>query len=164
VKKRTYLLGVVLIGVLLLAFSLAYAQTPGTGPGMGRMEKAEELKLTDDQKEGVQEIHYNFNKNAIGLKAELKTSRLELRHLLMQDDPDQQQISKLVDRIADAQKKLLKNQVDKKLALKEILTPEQFEKFMMMRGKRMKGDMQRGRGLRHSGRHQLCPRGEGPGF
>lgn len=163
-KKRTYLLGVVLMGFLVLAFSLAYAQTPGAGSGMGRMEKAEELKLTDDQKEGVQEIQYNFNKNAIGLRAELKTSRLELRHLLMQDDPSQKEISKLVDMIADAQKKLLKNQVDKKLALKEILTPEQFEKFMMMRGKRMKGDMQRGRGLRHSGQHEFCPRGDSPGF
>jgi Spy/CpxP family protein refolding chaperone len=164
VKKRTYLLGVVLMGVLVLAFSLAYAQTPSTGPGMGRMEKAEELKLTDDQKEGVKEIQYNFNKNAIGLRAELKTSRLELRHLLMQDNPSKNEISKLVDRIADAQKKLLKNQVDKKLALKEILTPEQFEKFMMKRGERMKGRMQREKGPRQHGRHEFCPRGDGPGF
>jgi Spy/CpxP family protein refolding chaperone len=162
VKKRTYLLVVVLMGVLVLAFSLAYAQAPG--PGRGRMEKAEELKLTDDQKEGVKEIQYNFKKNAIGLRAELKTSRLELRHLLMQDNPNQKEISKLVDMIADAQKKLLKNQVDKKLALKEILTPEQFEKFMMMRGERMKGRMQREKGPRHRGQHEFCPRGDRPGF
>jgi Spy/CpxP family protein refolding chaperone len=115
VKKTTYLLAIAAIGTLVLAFSLAYAQPPGRGP----MKGAEELNLTDDQMENIREIRYNFQKTEIGLRADLKTSRLELRHLMMQKQPDRKEVSKLVDRIADTQKQLLKNNVDRKLSMKE---------------------------------------------
>jgi Spy/CpxP family protein refolding chaperone len=125
---------------------------------------AEEMGLTDEQSENLREIQYNFRKAQIGLRAELRTSRLELRHLMMEEKPNQGEINKVVDRIADTQKRLLKQKVDRKLAMKEILTPEQFKKFMKMKGEHGKKRMGKERDFR---RHR--PRGfgshrEGPGW
>lgn len=159
-KKRTYLLAIAAIGILVLAFSLAYAQPPGRGP----MKAAEGLNLTADQIESIKEIRYNFEKTEIGLRADLKTSRLELRHLMMQKQLDRKEIAKLVDRIADTQKQLLKNNVDRNLSMKEVLTEEQFENFMKMRGGRGKRMMEKGRGERQHHSRRFCPYGEGPGF
>ena len=159
-RRKFLVLTVVVLGILVLVFSLAYAEHPRRDRG----EKAEELGLTDEQMEDMREIRYNFEKTQIGLRAELKTSRLELRHLMMQEKPSQGEISKLVDRIADTQKRLLKQRVDKKLQMKEILTPEQFKKFMMMRGeygKRRMGDRRDDRPHHPRG---LRSHGEGRGF
>jgi Spy/CpxP family protein refolding chaperone len=159
-KKRTYLLAIAGIGILVLAFSLAYAQPPDRGP----MKAAEGLNLTADQIESIKEIRYNFEKTEIGLRADLKTSRLELRHLMMQKQPDRKEIAKLVDRIADTQKQLLKNNVDRKLSMKEVLTQEQFDNFMKMRGERGKRMMKKARGERQHHSRRFCPHGEGRGF
>jgi Spy/CpxP family protein refolding chaperone len=160
VKKTTCLLAIAAIAALALAFSLAYAQPPGRGS----MKAAEELNLTDDQMENIREIRYNFEKTEIGLRADLKTSRLELRHLLMQNQPDRKEVSKLVDRIADTQKQLLRNNVDRKLSMKEVLTQEQFEKFMKMKGRREKRIMEKGRGERQHRSGGFRPHEKGPGF
>ena len=159
-RRKFLVLTVVVLGVLVLVFSFAYAEHPRRDRG----EKADELGLTDEQMEDMREIRYNFEKTQIGLRAELKTSRLELRHLMMKENPNQGEIGKLVDKIADSQKKLLKQRVDKKLAMKEILTAEQFKKFMMMRGeygKRRMGDRRDDRPHHPRG---LRSHGEGRGF
>lgn len=159
-RRKFLVLTVVVLGVLVLVFSFAYAEHPRRDRG----EKADELGLTDEQMEDMREIRYNFEKTQIGLRAELKTSRLELRHLMMDEQPNQGEINKLVDKIADSQKKLLKQRVDKKLAMKEILTPEQFKKFIKMRGEHRKMRMGDRRGDRPHRRQGFGPRGEGPGF
>jgi Spy/CpxP family protein refolding chaperone len=159
-RRKSFLSALVILGVLVLVFSLAYAEHPRRDRG----EKADELGLTDEQMESMREVRYNFQKAQIGLRAELKTSRLELRHLMMEEKPSQGEISKLVDRIADTQKRLLKQRVDKKLAMKEILTPEQFKKFIKMRGEHRKRKMGEGRDSRPHRSHGFRPHGEGPGF
>jgi Spy/CpxP family protein refolding chaperone len=161
-RRKSLLLAGAVFGILVLVFSLAYAEHPRRDRG----EKAEELGLTDEQMEDMREVRYNFEKAQIGLRAELKTARLELRHLMMEENPNQSQISGLVDKIADTQKELLKQRVDKKLAMKDILTAEQFKKFMKMRGENRKRRM--GMGDRRDDRpHRprgLRSHGEGPGF
>ncbi|KPL01277.1 MAG: hypothetical protein AMJ91_00520 [candidate division Zixibacteria bacterium SM23_73_3] len=159
-KKRVLLLVVTMVGVLVLVSSSVYAQPPC--PSL--MDMADELGLTDGQVENIREIQYNFKKTEIGLRAELKTSRLELRHLMMKENPSQKEIGRLVDRIAEAQKKVLKQNVDRKLALKEILTPEQFEKFIQMKRERGKGKMGRGPKFPPHRQAEFPPHGDGPGF
>jgi Spy/CpxP family protein refolding chaperone len=161
-RRKSLLLAGAVFGILVLVFSLAYAEHPGRDRG----EMADELGLTDEQMESMKDIRYNFRKAQIGLRAELKTARLELRHLMMEENPNQGQISKLVDKIADTQKELLKQRVDRKLAMKEILTAEQLKKFMRMRGEHRKGRMGMG-DRRDDRRHRprgLRSQGEGPGF
>lgn len=161
-RRKSLLLAGAVFGILVLVFSLAYAERPGRDRG----EMVDELGLTEEQMDSMRDVRYNFRKAQIGLRAELKTSRLELRHLMMEEKPNQGQIGKLVDQIADTQKELLKQRIDKKLAMKEILTAEQLKKFMKTRGKHRKGRM--GMGDRRDDRPHR-PRGhrsqgEGPGF
>ncbi|MGB8657357.1 MAG: periplasmic heavy metal sensor [Candidatus Zixiibacteriota bacterium] len=150
-KKKTLLLAAALVGVLILLFSLAYAHAPRSRLS----ERIEKLGLSDKQISDMKEIQYNFRKTQIGLVADLKTSRLELRHLMMQEKPDQSQITKTIDGIAEAQKSLLKNNVDTKLAMKAVLTPEQFKKFMQRRAEWTEEKMEQGR--RHFGHRSVRP-------
>jgi Spy/CpxP family protein refolding chaperone len=160
VKRRHLVVLGGLIGVLLL-FSVV-----NSAPPRGHMgDRAEELSLTDQQMKDLRELQYNFRKTGIGLKADLKEARLELRHQMMQDSPDKKEIARLVDQVAKAHKSVLKHEVDRKLATKEILTPEQYEKFMQRRGEGRRGERMGERGKsRQSHRGRLCPHGDGPGF
>jgi Spy/CpxP family protein refolding chaperone len=145
-KKKLILIVTIAIALVLL-FVLAYAQAPR----QQQMKTMDKLNLTDEQINSFRDIQYNFQKTVIGLRADMQSSRLELRHLMMQDKPDQNAIANLVDKIGETQKKLLKQQVDRKLAMKAILTPDQLKKFMQMRGDRMEGRMGEGRGERMKG-------------
>lgn len=141
--KKNLIIVLAILGALVLFFSIVYAQAPQhQGKKMQGMKMAEGLNLTDDQINSMKDIQYNFQKAIIGLRADLKTSRLELRHQMTQDKPDQQQISMLVDKIGETQKQLLKQEIDRKLAVKAILTPEQLKKFLQMREGRMDDRME----------------------
>ena len=139
-KMKSLLLVIALLGAVVLLFSVAYAQAPRHRLG----DMADELGLTDEQMENIKDAQYDFRKAEIGLLADLKISRLELRRLMMQEKPDQKQITQLVDKIADNQKELLKNNIDRKLAMKEILTKEQFKKLTRMKAERRKEKMEKG--------------------
>ena len=173
--KRKLIVIAAIATALVLLFALAYAQTPG----QQRMKVTDKLNLTDEQINSLKDIQYNFQKAVIGLRADLQSSRLELRHLMMQENANQKEIANLVDKIGETQKKLLKQRVDRNLAMKSILTPEQFQKFMQMRGDRMEGGMMGGgRGERMKGmsgrgqnfhknrsmRSGFCPFGNGSGI
>jgi Spy/CpxP family protein refolding chaperone len=171
---KKLILIVTIASTLVLLFTLAYAQAPR----QQRMKTMDKLDLTDEQSNSLKDIQYNFQKTVIGLRADMQSSRLELRHLMMQDKPDQKAIVNLVDKIGETQKKLLKQQIDRKLAMKAILTPDQFKKFMQMRGDRMEGRMEGGRGEQMKGRMEkgqnfhknrsmrsgACPFGNGSGI
>jgi Spy/CpxP family protein refolding chaperone len=159
-KKRNLLLLAGLIGALVLLFSLAYAQTPDRP----MKEKKDAWELTDDQIEKMKEIQYNFTKTGIGLKADLKEARLELRHQMAQENADKKEIAKLVDKVAEAEKMVLKHEVDRKLAVKEILTPEQFQKFLQKRGGMGRGKMRGDGECRMHDRRGLGQHGDGYRF
>lgn len=151
--RKNLIIVLAILGALVLFFSIVYAKAPQhQGMKMQGMKMAEGLNLTDEQINNIKDIRYNFQKAVIGLRADLQTSRLELRHQMMQDKPDQQQISLLVDKIGETQKQLLKQEIDRKLAVKAILTPEQLKKFLQMREGRMDGRMEGRMGGRKEGR------------
>lgn len=159
-RKRNPILLAAAVVAALLVFSLVYAERPGRRSG----EMGDELGLTDQQIKEMREIQYNFRKTSIGLRADLKEARLELRHQMMQESTDEKEIARLVDQVAEAQKRVLKNEVERKLAMKEVLTPEQFEKFIQMRGKFKRERMGKGRDSRRGHLRGSRPHGKGFGF
>ena len=161
-KNKSILSTAGILGILVLIFAVSYAQPPRPRL-MGITEK---LDLTDEQIDNIRDIQYNFRKVEIGLRADLKTSRLELRHLMLQEKSNQKEIDNLVDKIGETQKNLLNNTIKRKLAMKEVLTPEQFEKFIQMKAERREGRMERGpkRPRHHPRQPEFYPRHEGPGF
>jgi Spy/CpxP family protein refolding chaperone len=159
-RKRNPILLAAAVVAALLVFSVVYAERPGPQSG----EMGDELSLTDQQVKEMREIQYNFRKTSIGLRADLKEARLELRHQMMQESTDEKEIAKLVDQVAEAQKRVLKNEVERKLAMKEVLTPEQFEKFMQMRREFRRERMGTGRESRRGHLRGFRPHGKGFGF
>jgi Spy/CpxP family protein refolding chaperone len=152
-----------------LVSSLVYADTSDR-PFRGMRDK---LDLTDAQVKQMQEIRYDFAKTGIGLRADLKETRLALQHELAQPNVDKKEIDKLVDQVAQAQKMLLKHRIDRRLAMKDVLTPEQQEKLQQMHGGMMMGErmgrrmgkkMGEGRGCRQHRPEGFGPRGKGPGI
>jgi Spy/CpxP family protein refolding chaperone len=172
-RTRNLILLAASIAALVLVFSLVYADTPER-PFKGMRD---DLGLTDAQVKQMQEIQYDFAKTGIGLRADMKEARLALQHELTQPNVDQKEVDKLVDQVAQAQKMLLKHRIDRRLAMKNVLTPEQWDKFQQMRGGMMMGErmgertghrmgkkMGEGRGCWQRGAKGFGPHGDGPGI
>jgi Spy/CpxP family protein refolding chaperone len=169
IRTRNLILPAALVLALVLVFSLVYADTSDR-PLRGMRDK---LDLTDAQVKQMQEIRYDFAKTGIGLRADLTEARLALQHELAQPNVDKKEIDKLVDQVAQAQKMLLKHRIDRRLAMRDVLTPEQQEKLQQMHGGMMMGErmgrrvgkkMGEGRGCRQHRPEGFGPRGEGPGI
>jgi Spy/CpxP family protein refolding chaperone len=159
-KKKGLILLVSMLAAGLLLFSLVYADSPDRP----RKGLSDDLELTEAQMKEMREIEYDFTKTGIGLRADLREVRLELQHQLAQQNVDKKEIEKLVDRVAQAHKLVLKHQIDRKLAIKAVLTPEQFEKFLQRRGGKAMERMGRGGKFRRHESSGLGRRGDGPGI
>lgn len=98
---------------------------------------SEKLNLAPEQEKEIRDLQLNFEKEKIRLKADLKIVRLELKDLLIEDRPVKREVYRKIEQMGDLRVKLQKNRVDKRLAIKEILTPEQFEKLQTLKHKRL---------------------------
>lgn len=161
------LIGVpVLIGLV----SPAIAQPGGSRRGGGmrggghhgftfwRVEKiVEKLAITPDQIRQLEDIEYKFQMESIDLEARRNKARLEMDHLLSQDTYSDRKITGLVDEIAAGSSEKIKLGLNKQIAIRGILTPEQWSQLeqrresrsrkMRMTGKRRGGE---GRGMGRS--------------
>jgi periplasmic protein CpxP/Spy len=111
------------------------------------------LNLTDDQAAKLRQIVVNTQKSAIKSRADIAVAGIDLRELLLQDNPDRDAVMKQVDTISGLGTDLAKEYVDAVLQAKTILTPEQQKKIRtfiemrrMMRGGGEGGMMGRGMG------------------
>ena len=126
-----------ILPLLLLSLSLpTFAQRgPGSdGSGMGKANKFQELELTSEQEDQMQNLRYDFEKLKIGLEANLKTEQLELKKLKQADDPSKKKIHAQIEKVGKERIALEKARADHHLEIRKILTDEQFKIFK----KRMK--------------------------
>jgi len=146
--KKLYWL---LLGVPLLVGVASYsiAQPGGGQRGGGKMgggrqgftfwkvEKiVEKLAITPDQVQQLDDIEYKFQMDGIDPEARLKKSRLEFDHLLSQDTYSEQDIGRLVDEITAGSSERIKLGLNKQIAIRKVLTLEQWSQLKQMRGKR----------------------------
>jgi len=142
--KKLYwcLLGVpILIGVA--SYSIAQ---PGGGRMRGggqhgftfwKVEKiVEKLAITPEQIQQLDDIDYNFQMDGINPDARLKKARLELDYLLSQDTYSDQKITDLVDEIAAGSSEKIKLGLNRQIAIRKIITPEQWDQLQQMKEKR----------------------------
>lgn len=125
------------------------------GGGMGRLVR--ELNLTDAQKTKLRQMRFDRQKAAIQNRATLQTRQLELRQLMSGDKPDKAAIDRKIDEIGQARTAQMKARLDTRLAIRDLLTPEQQKKLRQLRE-------QRGRGPAEAGAPPApgTPRGPGP--
>lgn len=129
VKRVLLLLGLILI----LPGSLTFTQgmpEPDVDIPPGVVEK---LGLSKEQKQRLEKLQMEMEKENIKVQAELRIKRLELKSLLDEENPNRKEIDKKVQEIGGLHTQLLKNKVYSILELKKVLTPEQEEKLKTMR-------------------------------
>jgi protein CpxP len=136
---------------------------PGAGPGgrgqrMGRM--TQELGLSDAQVARLRDIREAHQRTAIRRRADAEVARLDLRTLMQASTVDRKALDAKVKELSDLEAAGLRDRVDTMLEMREVLTPEQREKWQSLRGEWM-GDGWQGRGG-HRGRQGFGP-GRGPG-
>ena len=145
-----------LIRVALAATVLAAGMAVlALGPMGGRMAK--ELGLTGEQTQKLQELRYQHQKEAVGIRSQLQVKMLDLRHEMEKGSPDPAALDRMVDEAAALKASLQKARIHDLLEAKKILTPEQWQKAR----ERFVERMGRGEGLRKGGRGH---RGGGPGL
>jgi Spy/CpxP family protein refolding chaperone len=91
------------------------------------------LGLTDEQATRLRQIMVETEKTTIKTKADLAVRRIELRELLMADNPDQTAVIKKVQEVSALTGQLMQQHAQALLSAKTILTPEQRKKLREFR-------------------------------
>jgi Spy/CpxP family protein refolding chaperone len=134
--RRTILFSLLIFGLVVVFVLPALAQPP-KAKVTKRMIVKKGLDLSEKQIEKIRDINLDTQKEAIRLRADLKISKLEMHRMMQESSVPKGEIFKKVDEISTIQNKLEKNQIEKQLALREVLTPEQFKKFQQLQKERL---------------------------
>lgn len=127
----------------------------GEGRGFGRGARmAEKLGLDDAQKKKVEAIFEDRRDDAQSFHEQIKAKRDQVKQLWLAKTPNRQAIIAAEAEVAALHGQLAAERVDTIFAVKAVLTPEQFTKFIELEGKH-------GKGFR--GKHGKHGRGDGQG-
>jgi Spy/CpxP family protein refolding chaperone len=92
-----------------------------------------ELGLTDDQTKRLRELRLQAQKSAIRSRADLETKQLELQELLNAQTPDRAAIDRTIREIGEQHATQMKADIDMRLGLQSVLTPDQRKKMNDLR-------------------------------
>jgi Spy/CpxP family protein refolding chaperone len=145
---------------LLLATAGVYAETDGGAYGHkregGRMEAKfkemeKELGLSADQAKKLEEHRKAHREDGRKLMEQMKQKRMELNAELEKPSVNMDRVKVIHNELKDIQNKMADERLDGIVAVRKILTPEQFKKFHEMKknewgrdGKGMRGKGKRG--------------------
>ena len=144
------------VAAALLVAAPAQAQKGGPhegmgGPGMGKMFRPEmidmlatELGVADSVVKQVKDKAYKADQEAIKLRADLDSGRLEMRRLMDEDKPDAAKVMKQIEVVGALETELKKNRIRLLLSVRELLTPDQRKKLEKLMAER---SGPRGRGM-----------------
>lgn len=158
-RIRTIVTG--LSGALAVAAATAVLAQPPAAPtepaGRGWAPPAERLKqqvgLSDQQAADLEKMMRDERKRAIHQLADLRVARMELDELLDAAVPDDKAIAAKVKQIADLEATGIRARLDGRVAMRKMMTAEQYQKFQRfgprgaMRARAMR-DGERGGGPR----------------
>ena len=160
-KMRNIVLARTLLAVAALMGAAAAsaqepAMTPG-GPGFGGMRPPmersfgvmgphgrfwndpamiERLKLTDDQRKGMDQILQQHRTTLVDLHANLEKSELALEPMMNEDQPNETRILAQIDEVAQARTELEKANARFLLAIRAKLSSEQWKGLQAARAER----------------------------
>ncbi len=121
--------------------------------------------LKPEQIQKIQKIRTDFQKQQIELKAKLKIATLELRELMRSARvPNVAKVQKKQAEIAKIRSQIAQNRLNQQIAVRKILTDEQWEKMQAMRVKMWKNRVREGKMRMHERReHPRHPGIKRPG-
>ncbi|OPX17563.1 hypothetical protein BXT86_05805 [candidate division WOR-3 bacterium 4484_100] len=102
------------------------------GPRMGMLERMQMLNLSDEQRDKIADIQTNFRKKVIPIKAEIQLKEIDLKNEMRADEPNRTRIMNLVKAISELELKIKQADIDRRLKIRALLTPEQRKKLKNM--------------------------------
>jgi Spy/CpxP family protein refolding chaperone len=133
--KLTLVAGIAAAGIA------AYAAGP-----FGNPKVIQALNLTPDQQQKLQDMSYQNRKQALDLRHDMELKRLDMQREFDKDNPDVTVLDKLIDEQSALRAKAGKARVQNMLAIKKVLTPEQWTKAKALLKERRAERMGRGGG------------------
>jgi Spy/CpxP family protein refolding chaperone len=98
---------------------------------------AEELGLSSEQKEKLKEQRFQARYSMIENRNKIRLKELELRHELEEEAINHEAINKIVAELKQLHGATIEQRVNSILKMREILSPEQFEKLQSLGKQRM---------------------------
>ena len=127
----------------LLASAAAFSQPMQEGEGPGGMRGrrgdrimdrlTEELGLSPEQQQQLKEQKKANNEEMKRIHEQLRDKRGALHEQLQKPVTDEAKVNKIVSEMKALQSEQLDQRINSFLGMKEILTPEQFEKFISLK-------------------------------
>jgi Spy/CpxP family protein refolding chaperone len=108
----------------------------------------EKLNLTDEQKDNIQNIHLNLEKEIVDLKANIQKNRIELKQLMIGDKLNKNDITALIVENNEIQGKIKKLKIDNWFKIYSQLDDSQKSIFKKSFG-RMMNEMKMHKGGGH---------------
>ena len=115
--------------MLLIAVSSANAQR-------GPMWQDEELNLTDQQRQKMDDLRFQHQKAMIQKNADLKEARLEMRNMMQKTEVDEKAVLEKQKRISALKSEISEARLKHRLAIRKALNKEQLEKMIKHERKR----------------------------
>ena len=104
----------------------------------------EKLKLTDDQRKGMDEIFQQHREKLVDLRAAVEKAEVQMEPLVRADQPNESAVLAQIDKVAQARAELEKANARFLFALRSKLTPDQWKQVQEFR--------QNHEGMRHEWR------------
>ena len=117
----------------------------------------DKLKLTDEQRKGMDQVVEQNRNKLIDLRANLEKSEGALQPLMRDDQPNESRILEQIDQVAQARAELEKANARLLLAIRAKLTPEQWKGLQAARAERMQRFREGGPQAGPMGRHRGLP-------
>lgn len=153
----------IIIASLLFLFLAAVAVAQGPppkGPGgpphppgkwWKSSEVVKELDLSDAQIKQIEQTFLDYRLKLIDLHADVERQEAKLQPLIEADRPDEQQVSAQIDTLLGARTRLEKTNIMMMLAIRRVLSVEQWKKLQAIQEKRegpggMRGHVRGGEG------------------
>ena len=104
------------------------------GPGIGGiMKMADELQLTDAQREQFKKMQTEFKLQMIDKDAAVEKAEVQLHSAMMDDKTSEVEVGRLIDQVAKLQADVQKARYSHHQQMKGVLTAEQTKKFEELR-------------------------------
>lgn len=120
--------------LVLFSFSLVFtntitAQKRGLKGERMLLRSFEKLDLTEEQRNQIEDLNYDFRMKAIELNSKKRQNNLAISKLLKESTINENEIFKLNGQNNSINTELSKMRIEKRIKTHKILTPEQREQF-----------------------------------
>ncbi len=99
------------------------------GQGMMKMACFEQLDLSDEQEDKIQQLRFTHQSQMIDVRADIKKAQLKKHQEMTKDEPGKDAVMAAVREINSLRGKMAEMMVEHRFAVRDILTEEQLDQL-----------------------------------